>query len=118
MCDKVLAGANGFHLSSNGVHFLTQGNPVLLRLVPISVKPYGKRMNLIGTSGSPALGVAAGASSLVFSSELLRLLNFALGSGMGRRCYTFSSESNIETSASRHNFVMSEGCIRAPVHLP
>ena len=47
LCDKVLAGTNGGHLSSDGVHILTQGNPVLLRLVPIDVKPCGKRMNLI-----------------------------------------------------------------------
>ena len=45
--DKVLAGANGGHLSSDGVHVLTQGNPVLLRFFPIGVKPGGKRMNLV-----------------------------------------------------------------------
>ena len=45
--DKVLAGANGGHLNSDGVHVLTRGNPVLLRLVLIGVKPCGKRMNLI-----------------------------------------------------------------------
>ena len=47
LCDQVLAGVNGGHLHSDGVHVLTQGNPVLLRLVPIGVKPCGKRMNLI-----------------------------------------------------------------------
>ena len=41
LCDKVLAGTNGGHLSSDGVHILTQGNPVLLRLVPICVKLCG-----------------------------------------------------------------------------
>ena len=45
--DKVMDGANGGHLNSDGVHILTQGNPVLLRLIPIGVKPCGKRMNLI-----------------------------------------------------------------------
>ena len=45
--DKVMAGANDGHLSSNGVHILTQGNSMLLRLLPIGVKPCGKRMNLI-----------------------------------------------------------------------
>ena len=45
--DKVLASANGGHLSSDGVHVLTQGNPVLLRLVPIGIKPGGKCMNLV-----------------------------------------------------------------------
>ena len=41
--DQVLAGANGGHLRSDGVHVLTQGNPVLLRFVPIGVKLGGKR---------------------------------------------------------------------------
>ena len=45
--DKVLAGANGGHLNSDGIHILTQGNPMLLRLVPIGVKPCGERMNLV-----------------------------------------------------------------------
>ena len=45
--DKVLASADSGHLSSNGVHVLTQGNPELLRLFPIGVKPCDKRMNLI-----------------------------------------------------------------------
>ena len=45
--DKVLASANGGHLNFDGVHVLTQGNPVLLRLVPIGVKSGGKRMNLV-----------------------------------------------------------------------
>ena len=48
--DQVLAGANGGHLRSNGVHVLTQGNPMFLRLVPIGVKPGGKRMNLVAES--------------------------------------------------------------------
>ena len=45
--DKVLAGTNGGHLSSDGVYILTQGNPMLLRLILTGVKPCGKRMNLI-----------------------------------------------------------------------
>ena len=45
--DMVLAGANGGHLSSDGVHILTQGNTVLLILIPIGVKPCGERMDLI-----------------------------------------------------------------------
>ena len=45
--DKVLAGANGGHLSSDGVHIMTQGNTMLLRLIPICVKPCGERMNLV-----------------------------------------------------------------------
>ena len=44
--DKVLTGANGGHLSSDGVHILTQGNTVLLRLILICVKPCGECMNL------------------------------------------------------------------------
>ena len=47
LSDKVLAGANSGHLRSNGVHILTHGNPVFLRLIPIGVKPGGKRMNLV-----------------------------------------------------------------------
>ena len=43
----MLAGANGGHLRSDGVHVLTQGNLVLLRLVPIGVKLGGKHMNLV-----------------------------------------------------------------------
>ena len=46
--DKVLDGANGGHLSSDGIHILTRGNPMLQRLVPIGVKPCGERMNLVG----------------------------------------------------------------------
>ena len=45
--DKVLAGADGGHLSFRGIHILTQGNLVLLRLVPIGVKPCGKRTNMV-----------------------------------------------------------------------
>ena len=76
--DKVMAGANGGNLNSDGVHILTQGNPALLRLVPIGVKPCGEHMRdwaeLEGTSGSPssgspALGVETGASSSVSSFE-------------------------------------------------
>ena len=48
LCDKVLAGVNGGYLSSDGIHILTQGNLVIMRLVPISVKSCGKRMNLVG----------------------------------------------------------------------
>ena len=71
LCDMVLAGANGGHLSSDGVHILTQGNTMLLRLIPICIKPCGEHMNLVcqGLSrtggdlrvvvlGSPTLGVA------------------------------------------------------------
>ena len=47
LCDMVLASANGGHLGSNGVHVLTQGNTVLLRLILICVKPCGERMNLV-----------------------------------------------------------------------
>ena len=47
LCDKVLAGANGGHLISYGVHILTQGNTVLLRLTPICVKTCGEGMNLV-----------------------------------------------------------------------
>ena len=47
LCDQVLAGVNDGHLRSDGIHVLSQGNLVLLRLVPIGVKPCGKRMNLI-----------------------------------------------------------------------
>ena len=49
---------------------------------------------------TPTLRVVVGASSSVSSSESPKLPNFALGSGMGRRCYTCSSTSNIRTSAS------------------
>ena len=45
--DMVLAGANGGHLSSDGIHILTQGNTVLMRLIPICVKHCGERMNLV-----------------------------------------------------------------------
>ena len=45
--DKVMAGMNVGHLSFDGVHILTQGNLVLLRLVPIGVKPCGEHMNMI-----------------------------------------------------------------------
>ena len=45
--DKVLTGVNGGHLNSDGVHILTQGNTVLLRLIPICVKPCGECMNMI-----------------------------------------------------------------------
>ena len=45
--DMVLVGSNGGHLSSDVIHILTQGNMVLLRLIPICVKPCGERMNLV-----------------------------------------------------------------------
>ena len=45
--DKVLASANDGHLSSDGVYILTQGNTVLLRLIPICVKSCGECMNMI-----------------------------------------------------------------------
>ena len=45
--DMVLAGVNGGHLGSDGIHFLTQGNAMLLRLVPLCVKSCGERMNLV-----------------------------------------------------------------------
>ena len=45
--DMVLVGANGGHLSFDGIHILTHGNMVLLRLIPICVKLCGKRMNLV-----------------------------------------------------------------------
>ena len=47
MRDKVLDGANGGHLSFDGVHILTQGNTVLLRLISICVKSCGECMNLV-----------------------------------------------------------------------
>ena len=43
--DMVLAEANDGHLGPDGVHVLTQGNTVLLRLIPICVKLCGERMN-------------------------------------------------------------------------
>ena len=129
--DKVLVGTNGGHLSSDGVHILTQGNMVLRRLIPICVKLCGEHMNLVYeglslTGGDLRVavlrvtytGCGCKRSSYVSSSKSLGLPNFALGGGMGRRCCTCSSESNIGTSGSRHNYVMSDGCIRAPVHLP
>ena len=125
---QVLAGANGGHLCSDGVHVLTQGNPILLRLVPIGVKPCGKRMNMIyeglsrtggdlrsSSLGSPTLGVAVWTSSLVSSFDSSGLPNFALGSSIGRHCYTSSSESSIGTLASWYSRVIREGWIRAPV---
>ena len=45
--DLVLAGVNDGHLSPDGVHVLTQGNTVLLRLIPICVKLCGECMNLV-----------------------------------------------------------------------
>ena len=48
LSDKVLAGVNGGHLSSDGVHVLAQGNPVLLRLIPIGVEAGGQCMDLVG----------------------------------------------------------------------
>ena len=129
--DKVLVGTNGGHLSSDGVHILTQGNMVLLRLIQICVKLCGEFMNLVyeglsRTGGDlrvavlrvTCTGCSCRRSSYVSSSKLPRLSNFSLDSGMGRRCCTCSSESNILTSASWHNYVMNDGCIRAPVHLP
>ena len=45
--DMVLAGVNGGHLSFDGIHILTQGNTVFLRLIPICVKSCGESMNLV-----------------------------------------------------------------------
>ena len=45
--DMVLVGANDGHLVPDGVHVLTQGNTMLLRLIPICVKSCGERMNLV-----------------------------------------------------------------------
>ena len=56
LCDKVLAGADGGYLSSDGVHVLTQGNTVLLRLVPIGIKMGGERMNLVCQGLSQTVG--------------------------------------------------------------
>ena len=53
--DLVLIGANDGHLGPDGVHVPTQGNPMLLRLVPIGVKPCGKRINLV-TEGLSRVG--------------------------------------------------------------
>ena len=47
LCDMVLVGVNDGHLDPDGVHVLTQGNTVLLRLIPICIKPRGERMNLV-----------------------------------------------------------------------
>ena len=41
MSNLVLAGADGGHLNSDGIHALAQGNPLLLRLVPIGVEAGG-----------------------------------------------------------------------------
>ena len=54
--DLVLDGANGGHLGSDSVHILTQGNTMLLRLIPICVKPCGERMNLVCQTLSPTGG--------------------------------------------------------------
>ena len=131
MHDFVLDGANGGHLCFDSVHFLTQGNTVLLRLIPICVKPCGEHMNLVSqglsrTRGDLRVvvlwvahtGCGCGSILVVSSSESPGLPNFALGSGMGRYCCTCSSESNIGTSAGRHNWVIREGWIRAPMYLP
>ena len=45
--DLVLAEANDSHLDPDGVHVLTQGNTVLMRLILICVKPCGEYMNLV-----------------------------------------------------------------------
>ena len=45
--DLVLVGANDSHLGLDGVHVLTQGNTMLLRLILICVKPCIERMNLV-----------------------------------------------------------------------
>ena len=116
LSNLVLAGVDGGHLSLDGIHVLDQGNPVLLRLVPIGFEAGGECMDLIGqglgrTRGdlkvtvhwSLTLGVAAGTSFSVSSSDSSGLSNFTLGSGMGRCCCTCSSESNIGTPADRHS---------------
>ena len=54
--DKFLVGANGGHLSSDGFYVLTQGNPMLMRLIPIGVKPSSKCMNLFAKGLSRAGG--------------------------------------------------------------
>ena len=111
LCEKVLAGADGGHLSSDGVHVLTQGNTFLLRLVPIGIKMGGERMNMVFQGLSRTVrdlsvtihGVACtgyGCWDITLGLIILSgLPNFALGSGIGRRCCTYSSESNIETLA-------------------
>ena len=45
--DMVPVGANDGHLGPDGVQVLTQGNTVLLRLIPICFKPHGKCLNLV-----------------------------------------------------------------------
>ena len=45
--DLLMAGMNGSHLGSDRVHLLTQSNMMLLRLIPIYVKPCSECMNLI-----------------------------------------------------------------------
>ena len=64
-------------------------------------------------SPTTAAAVAASSSSLSMSSGTL---TFDLGSGTRSRWMAFSSESCIVTLASRHNMVIREGCMRAPVH--
>ena len=45
--DLVLVGSDSSHLSSDGVHVLAQGNPVLLRLMPVGIEAGGQRMDLV-----------------------------------------------------------------------
>ena len=47
LCDMVLPGVNDGHLGPGGIHVLTKVNTVLLRLIPICVKPCSERMNLV-----------------------------------------------------------------------
>ena len=116
---------DGGHLSPDGIHVMAQGNLVLLQLIPIGIEAGSECMDLVSqgplSTGSLALGVAVRTSSSVSSSKvetLLGLSNFTLGSGMGRRCCTCFSESNIITMTDRHSLVIREGWIRAPVQCP
>ena len=45
--DMVLVGENDGHLGLDGIHVLTQGNTVLLRLILICIKPCGECMNIV-----------------------------------------------------------------------
>ena len=46
--DLILDGSASSHLNPNGVHVLAQGNPMLLRLVPIGVEAGSECMDLVG----------------------------------------------------------------------
>ena len=43
-----MASADGGHLNPDGIHVLAQGNPVLLRLVPIGIEAGCECIDLVG----------------------------------------------------------------------